>query len=345
MNNPKSLLRPNIRGLKPYSSARDEFYGEASVYLDANENPYNRPYNRYPDPVQRDLKRRISRLKDIGPEYIFTGNGSDEAIDLVMRAFCEPGIDRVITLSPSYGMYEVAAQINQIRCIKVPLSDDFRLDGEAVLNAIDIHTKLVYICSPNNPTGNLLDREEIYRIMKYFRGIVVVDEAYIDFASLPSLTRQIVSFPRLVVLQTLSKAWGAAGIRLGMAFASPEIIDVLNMIKYPYNVSRLTQEYAMDLLSREEEMKKHVRIILRERARMEKALAALPFVVKVYPSDANFLLVRVDNADATYRYLVEQQIIVRNRHTVALCENCLRITVGTPEENSILMQALQEMNL
>jgi histidinol-phosphate aminotransferase len=343
MKNLENLLRPNIRSLVPYSSARDEFHGEASVFLDANENPCNEPYNRYPDPMQRELKNRISKLKDLAPEYIFTGNGSDEAIDLAMRAFCEPGIDNIVTITPSYGMYEVAAQINQVKCIKVPLSPDFQLDAGAVLKATDSHTKVIYLCSPNNPTGNLLNRDEIYRILKYFGGIVVVDEAYIDFASSPSLTRHLVGFPRLIVFQTLSKAWGAAGIRLGMAFAAPGIIAVLNKIKYPYNVSRLTQEYALELLSREEQMKQQLSGILHERTLAEAALRTLPFVRQVYPSDANFILVRVNDANATYNHLVEQKIIVRNRHTVSLCENCLRITIGTPEENHMLMQALSRM--
>jgi histidinol-phosphate aminotransferase len=344
-NFPNDRLRPSIRSLKPYSSARDEFRGEASVFLDANENPYNEPYSRYPDPMQRELKQRISELKDLAPEYIFTGNGSDEAIDLVMRAFCEPGTDNIVTIAPSYGMYEVAAGINGVDCIKVALADEFRLDAGAVLDAADSHTKIIYLCSPNNPTGNLLEREEIYRVLKYFPGPVVVDEAYIDFApaSYPSLTRGLVSFPNLIVLQTLSKAWGAAGIRLGMAFASPAIIAVLNRIKYPYNVSRLTQEYALDVLRQEERMKSQRSEILRERTRVGDALAQLPFVRRVYPSDANFILVRVDDANATYNYLVEQKIIVRNRHTVARCEGCLRITIGTPEENRQLIAALNQM--
>jgi histidinol-phosphate aminotransferase len=337
------LLRPNIRNLKPYSSARDEFHGEASVFLDANENPYNEPYNRYPDPMQRELKNRISILKDLAPEYIFTGNGSDEAIDLVIRAFCEPGIDNIVTITPSYGMYEVAAATNNVKCIKVELTSDFRLDANAVLDAVDSRTKVIYLCSPNNPTGNLLQREDVYRILKYFDGIVVVDEAYIDFASSPSLTRGLVSYPNLIVLQTLSKAWGAAGIRLGMAFASPEIIAVLNKIKYPYNVSRLTQEYAIETLSREESMQQQLSEILNERSLVETALRDFPFVKQVYPSDANFILVRVNDANATYRYLVDRKVIVRNRHTVSLCENCLRITIGSPEENNVLVCALKEM--
>ena len=343
MKHLNDLLRPNIRSLKPYSSARDEFYGEASVFLDANENPYNEPYNRYPDPMQRELKQRISELKDLAPEYIFAGNGSDEAIDLVIRAFCRPGTDRIVTITPSYGMYEVAAHINGVECVKVPLSADFQLDAAALLDAAGSHTKVVYLCSPNNPTGNLLNREEIYRILKYFDGIVVVDEAYIDFASSLSLTRGLTSFPNLIVLQTLSKAWGAAGIRLGMAFASPEIIAVLNRIKYPYNVSRPAQEYALEVLRREDEMKRQLSGILRERALTVEALKRLPFVRHIYPSEANFILVRVEDANDTYIYMVNRKVIVRNRHTVSLCEDCLRITIGTPEENRTLIKVLEEM--
>jgi histidinol-phosphate aminotransferase len=335
------LVRPNILELKPYSSARSEFFGEASVFLDANENPYNAPCNRYPDPLQRALKERISIIKDLAPEYIFTGNGSDEAIDLVIRAFCEPGADNMVTITPSYGMYEVAAAVNNVPCIKVPLrADGFRLDAAAVLDAAGSRTKVIYLCSPNNPTGNLLEREEMYRILKYFPGIVVVDEAYIDFAAALSLTRNLVSFPNLIVLQTLSKAWGAAGIRLGMAFASPEIIAVLNNIKYPYNVSRLTQEYALQVLHRESEMRKQVETIVAERARLAAALQPLPFVERVFPSDANFLMVRVADANATYQHLMCEKVIVRNRHTIALCKNCLRITVGTPEENDMLINVI-----
>jgi histidinol-phosphate aminotransferase len=341
MKNLKELVRPNIWNLKPYSSARNEFQGEASVFLDANENPYNEPYNRYPDPLQRKLKDRISELKDIAREHIFLGNGSDEAIDLVIRAFCEPGIDNMITITPSYGMYEVAADVNNVKCIKVPLSADFRLDAGAVLDAADSNTKLVYLCSPNNPTGNLLEREEIFRILKYFRGLVVTDEAYIDFASSPSLIRGLVSYPNLIVFQTLSKAWGGAGIRLGMAFASPGIIEILNKIKYPYNISQLTQEQALRLLNRQEAMKAELFEILKERTLVETALRELPFVQRIYPSDANFILIKVDDPNATYDYLVKKGIIVRNRNTVTLCEGCLRITIGTPEQNKLLLKTLQ----
>ncbi|MDR1161140.1 MAG: histidinol-phosphate transaminase [Tannerellaceae bacterium] len=343
MKNLKELVRPNIWNLKPYSSARNEFQGEASVFLDANENPYNEPYNRYPDPLQWKLKDRIAELKDIAREHIFIGNGSDEAIDLVIRAFCEPGIDNMVTITPSYGMYEVAAGVNNVKCIKVPLSADFRLDAGAVLDAVDSNTKLVYLCSPNNPTGNLLERKEVFRILKYFEGIVVVDEAYIDFASSPSLIRGLVSYPNLIVFQTLSKAWGGAGIRLGMAFASPGIIEILNKIKYPYNVSLIAQGYALGLLHREEGMKEQLAAILNGRKLIEEVLRTLPFVRRIYPSDANFILVKVNDANDTYNYLLGRKVIVRNRHTMPLCDNCLRITVGAPHENFLLIKALRDM--
>lgn len=343
MKDLNNLVRPNIRKLKPYSSARDEFRGEASVYLDANENPYETSCNRYPDPMQRQLKQRISELKDLAPECIFTGNGSDEAIDLAIRAFCEPGEDNIVTIAPSYGMYEVAAAINNVQCVKVNLEPGFRLNAEAVLEAVNERTKAVYLCSPNNPTGNLLSREEIYRILKYFRGLVAVDEAYIDFAPSPSLTRGLLSFPNLIVFQTLSKAWGAAGVRLGMAFASPGIIGILNKIKYPYNVSRPSQRQALEILSQEARMQAQVREIVGERAVVEAALQELPFVKRVYPSDANFILVEVEDARATYNFLAEKKIVVRNRHSVALCEGCIRITIGRPEENRALIRALNEM--
>jgi histidinol-phosphate aminotransferase len=339
----KDLVRPNIWNLKPYASARNEFRGEASVFLDANENPYNTPYNRYPDPMLRALKMRISELKDIAPEHIFTGNGSDEAIDLVIRAFCEPGVDNMVAISPSYGMYEVAAATNNVQCVKVNLGPGFTLNADAILHAANEHTKAVYLCSPNNPTGNLLSREEIFRILKYFQGIVAVDEAYIDFAPSPSFIRQLLSFPNLIVLQTLSKAWGAAGIRLGMAFASPEIIAILNKIKYPYNVSAPAQQCALEILSHEERMKSQLGEILHERTAVEAALQRLPCVKRVYPSDANFILVKVTDANAAYRYLREKKVIVRNRHSVALCEDCLRISIGRPEENRLLVRALGEM--
>jgi len=342
--NLKNIIRPNVAAMKPYSSARNEFHGEASVFLDANENPWNLPYNRYPDPLQLKLKERIAQLKDIAPEHIFLGNGSDEPIDLIIRAFCEPGVDNIVTISPSYGMYQVAADTNNVKCIKVLLDSNFDLDAEALLQATNEHSKVIYLCSPNNPSGNLLNREEIYKVLKYFPGIVVIDEAYIDFASAPSFLRHLLSHPNLVVLQTLSKAWGAAAIRLGMAFASDEIIRILNKIKYPYNINQLTQEYALKVLANVEEMQKQVDVILQERKRISDILQQPPFSYKVYPSEANFILVEVGYADYLYNALTQEGVVVRNRNSIALCQGCLRITVGTPEENDTLLSKMKRIS-
>ena len=335
-------MRPNIRAMQPYSSARDEFHGSASVFLDANENPYNAPYNRYPDPMQWRLKERISEIKGVPVESIFLGNGSDEPIDLLLRAFCEPGKEKMLTTDPTYGMYQVAAEVNNVACVKVPLRDDFSLDLPALLARIDDATKLIYLCSPNNPTGNSLGHDVIREVLRRFRGIVVVDEAYIDFSAGPSFLREMGEWPNLVVLQTLSKAWGCAAIRLGMAFASPEIIGVLNKIKYPYNVNLLTQEKALELLD-EDRMRTQLAQILQERTRLRRDLSAIPLVRRIYPTDANFLLVDVGDADGVYHKLVEEGIIVRNRNRVTLCRGCLRITVGTPEEDDSLLEALKNM--
>lgn len=335
-------MRPNIRAMQPYSSARDEFHGSASVFLDANENPYNAPYNRYPDPMQWTLKARISEIKGVPVESIFLGNGSDEPIDLLLRAFCEPGKEKMLTTDPTYGMYQVAAEVNNVACVKVPLRDDFSLDLPALLARIDDATKLIYLCSPNNPTGNSLGHDVIREVLRHFRGIVVVDEAYIDFSAGPSFLRELGEWPNLVVLQTLSKAWGCAAIRLGMAFASPEIIGVLNKIKYPYNVNLLTQEKALELLD-EDRMRTQLAQILQERTRLRRDLSAIPLVRRIYPTDANFLLVDVGDADGVYHKLVEEGIIVRNRNRVTLCRGCLRITVGTPEEDDKLLAALRNM--
>lgn len=335
-------MRPNIRAMQPYSSARDEFHGSASVFLDANENPYNAPYNRYPDPMQWTLKARISEIKGVPVESIFLGNGSDEPIDLLLRAFCEPGKEKMLTTDPTYGMYQVAAEVNNVACVKVPLRDDFSLDLPALLAHIDDATKLIYLCSPNNPTGNSLGHDAIREVLRRFRGIVVVDEAYIDFSAGPSFLRELGEWPNLVVLQTLSKAWGCAAIRLGMAFASPEIIGVLNKIKYPYNVNLLTQEKALELLD-EDRMRTQLAQILQERTRLCRDLSAIPLVRRIYPTDANFLLVDVGDADGVYHKLVEEGIIVRNRNRVTLCRGCLRITVGTPEEDDRLLEALKNM--
>lgn len=336
-------VRPNILAMQPYSSARDEFHGTASVFLDANENPYNAPYNRYPDPMQWRLKEKVAEIKGVPKECILLGNGSDEPIDLILRAFCEPGKECMLTVDPTYGMYQVAAEINNVTCRKVKLTSDFQIDMPAFLSQIDDTVKAIYLCSPNNPTGNSLNRKDINQILDTFKGIVVVDEAYIDFSSLPSYTKDLSKYPNLVVFQTLSKAWGAAGIRLGMAFASPEIISVLNKIKYPYNVNQLTQEKALEILNNQETMKSQLTLILSERTRLQQELTAIPCVRKIYPTDANFILVDVGDADAVYQKLVDQGIIVRNRNKVVLCAGCLRITVGTEEENTALLNALKTM--
>ena len=337
------LLRNNIKALKPYSSARDEFSGQADVYLDANENPFNAPYNRYPDPLQWAVKEKIAELKNIAPEKIFLGNGSDEPIDIIFRAFCEPGVDNVVIIDPTYGMYQVAADINNVEIRKVPLNDNYDFKVQDLLNAANLYTKAIFICSPNNPTGNLLDKTEIIKLLTEFDGIVVVDEAYIDFSPENSFLSLLDSCPNLIILQTFSKAWGLAGIRLGMAFAQPEIIRVFNKVKYPYNINILTQQKALELIDSEGEKNEWVKIILDERAKMIKKLFKLPFVQVIYPSDANFILVKMNDARGIYEYLTEQKIIVRDRSKVALCENSLRITIGSAEENKKLRKALKKL--
>jgi len=339
----KELLRKNIQTLKPYSSARDEYTGDAMVFLDANENPFNQPYNRYPDPLQKKLKDKVSALKKIPVENIFLGNGSDEPIDLLIRAFCEPGIDNIVTIDPTYGMYQVAAEISGVELRKVALSENFELDSAKILKACDSKTKLIFLCSPNNPTGNSLNKETMLELAGSFEGIVVVDEAYIDFAPGKTLLDELDLYPNTVVLQTFSKAWGMAGIRLGMAFASSEVIGVLNKIKYPYNLNILTQEKALVLLDKKVSVQKWVKLLIAEREKMAKLLVDFPFVVKVYPSDANFLLVKMHDARGIYEYLVEEGIIVRDRSKVNLCEDSLRITIGSSEENEILLKALKNL--
>ena len=342
MRSLEELVRPNVWRMQPYSSARNEFQGNASVFLDANENPWNEPINRYPDPLQRQVKARLSQLKGVEPRSIFLGNGSDEAIDLVIRAFCEPKADNIVTITPSYGMYEVAAETNDVECRKVALDERFDLDVAALWAAVDAHTKVIYLCSPNNPSGNSLNREAIYQLLRGFEGLVVVDEAYIDFSSQPSFLVELSQYPNLIVLQTFSKAWGAAAIRLGMAFAAPAIIEVLNKIKYPYNINLLVQNKALELMENEAEMRQEVKAILAERMRMAKLLSEAPFGFEVFPSDANFLLVRVGDADRLYKALVDRGIIVRNRNRVLKCQGCLRITIGLPAENDLLLRALSE---
>ena len=335
------LLRDNIRSLQPYSCARDEFKGEASVYLDANENPYNAPFNRYPDPLQWEVKELITKVKNVPTENIFLGNGSDEPIDLLYRAFCEPRIDNVVAIEPTYGMYKVSASINDIEYRKVLLDENFQFTADSLLAATNLYTKLIWLCSPNNPTGNSLDRKEIVKLLTSFEGIVVLDEAYIDFASEESFSEFLSQYPNLVILQTFSKAWGSAAIRLGMAFASTEIIGILNKIKYPYNVNILTQKQALTALKNAGQTKAWVKTLLDERTILVNNLQKLPLIQHIYPTDANFILVKVPDANAVYHYLVDKSIIVRNRNTVSLCMGCLRITVGTPEENQILLEELK----
>ncbi|WP_019987280.1 histidinol-phosphate transaminase [Rudanella lutea] len=342
-----TLLRPHILTLTPYSSARDEYTGKEGVFLDANENALGSatagPYNRYPDPYQALIKEKLAPIKGVRPGQIFLGNGSDEPIDLLIRATCRPGHDSILIMPPTYGMYEVSATINDIRQIRVPLTPDFNLDVEAVLAAIEPDTKIIWICSPNNPSGNQLSADAIRRVLEAAtHSLVVVDEAYIDFADAPSWTTQLDQYPNLVVLQTFSKAWGLAALRLGMCFASEELIAVLNKIKPPYNISAPTQALALEALDHVDDKDAMVREILAERAVLAAALRALPIVQHVYPSDANFLLVRFDNARAVFDYLIDQQVIVRDRSKVKWCDGCLRITVGTPAENAVLMSRLQQ---
>jgi histidinol-phosphate aminotransferase len=340
------LLRPNILALKPYSSARDEYNGaDATVFLDANENPYNAPHNRYPDPLQRDLKALIAPYKGVAADHIFLGNGSDEAIDIVYRTFCRPGVDNVVAIDPTYGMYQVCAEVNDVEYRKVPLTADYQLDADRLLAATDDHTKLVFLCSPNNPTGNSMQRAAIERILAEFPGMVVVDEAYADFSDEPSFLQSLDRYPHLIVLQTFSKAWGCAAIRLGMAFAAPEVISVFNKIKYPYNVNLLTQQEAMKMLHSVYRVEEWVKTLLEERARLIDAFLELPCCQQIFPTDANFFLTRVTDAKAIYDYLVGRGIIVRNRTNVALCHNCLRITVGTRPENDELLRALREFGV
>ena len=340
--NLEQLVRKNIWELAPYSCARDEYSGvDASVFLDANENPYNGPINRYPDPLQKQLKQEIAKVKGVSEDRIFCGNGSDEAIDLVYRIFCNPGVDNAVAIDPSYGMYKVCADVNNIEYRKVQLDNDFQFHAADMLQVADNHTKLMFICSPNNPTGNDMSHAEVEQLLQQFRGIVVVDEAYFDFSEQPSFTQLLDKYPNLIVLQTFSKAWGCAAIRCGLAFASPQIIGLFNKVKYPYNVNLLTQQQALEALRNAQQTKEWVKILKEERTRLMQLFAELSLTDKVFPSDANFFLTRVSDANAIYKYLVGEGIIVRNRNSVTLCGNCLRITVGTPEENNTLIEALK----
>ena len=312
------------------------------MFLDANENPYNAPYNRYPDPLQLELKDAISKVKGVPAENIFLGNGSDEPIDLVYRCFCRPGVDNVVAIEPTYGMYKVCADINDVEYRPVTLDDHFQITAERLLAATDAHTKLIWICSPNNPTGNALVREEVAKVIGQFEGLVIVDEAYSDFSAQKTFRSEVMQHPNLIVLNTMSKAWGCAAIRLGMAFASQEIISIFNKVKYPYNVNLLTQQQALEALKDPFEVDKWVKILLEERSRMVDAFKLLPICEEVYPTDANFFLARMTDAPKIYNYLVDLGIIVRNRHRVQLCQNCLRITIGTKTENGELIAALRQ---
>ncbi len=342
-----SLLRPHIAKLQPYTSARDEYTGKEGVFLDANENPFGsiteEDFNRYPDPYQSALKEEIAKIKQVRPAQIFLGNGSDEAIDLLYRAFCNPGKDNVILLPPTYGMYEVSANINDVEIRKVALTEDFQLQPEKILAAADANSKILFICSPNNPSANKVKREDVLFLLKNFKGLVVVDEAYIDFSDEPSFTTELDNFPNLLVMQTFSKAWGLASLRLGMAFASEEIIRILNKIKPPYNISGLTQETVLKAIQDKAKVEGMIKDILTEREFLKGELEKLSFVQKIHPSHANFLLVKIPHANQVYDDLIAEKVIVRNRAKVLLCEDCLRITVGTRTENEALLKSLRKV--
>lgn len=347
MKDLSELLRANIRDLAPYSCARDEFSlpthsAETPVFLDANENPYNDGFNRYPDPLQTEVKEAIARVKGVKPAHIFLGNGSDEAIDLVYRCFCRPQKDNVVAIEPTYGMYKVCADINDVEYRPVLLDERFQTTARSLLSRCDSRTKVIWICTPNNPTGNDICREEIVKTIESFDGIVVVDEAYGDFSKQPPLRREIERYPNLIVLNTMSKAWGCAAIRLGMAFAQKDIIEVFNKVKYPYNVNVLTQQHALNALADSRTTDEWIRLILEERGRVMDAFRQLPFCERIYPTSANFFLAKVTDATRIYNYLAEKLIIVRNRTNVRLCAGCLRITVGTRSENSALLSALRQ---
>lgn len=339
----KELVRENIWKLKPYSCARDEFKGEAKAYLDANENPFNTLYNRYPDPLQWAVKEKIAELKYVKPSQIMLGVGSDEPIDLIFRVFCEPKTDNVVAINPTYGMYGVCADINNVEYRQVNLEADYSLNADKVLATVDNNTKVIFLCSPNNPTGNLLNTTEVEKILKGFDGIVVIDEAYIDFSDKASWIAKLSKYPQMVILQTFSKAWGLAAARCGMAFASEEIISFFNKVKYPYNINILTQKLILEKLEQVEIKNNWVKEILSQRTLMIEELEQLSIVKHIYPSDANFILVKVDDANLRYKELVEKGIIVRNRNSVTLCENCLRITIGTAQDNKELLNALKSL--
>ena len=338
-----ALIRPNIVALKPYSSARHEFTGHGEIFLDANENPYDTDVNRYPDPLQQELKQVISELKNIPVDQIFLGNGSDEAIDLILRIFCNPGQDEIMVLPPTYGMYQVSADIADVKVKKVRLTEDFQPDLESIRQSMGENTKVLFLCSPNNPSGNLIGIEKVKQILGFFKGIVVIDEAYIDFCPESTTIPMIGLYDRLIVLQTLSKAWGMAAIRLGMAFSSADIISYFNKVKAPYNINILTQRFALDRLNKRQAMREQTSEILNEKHKLMTLLPSIPCVQKVYPSDANFLLIKVTQADRIYEALVVEGIVVRNRSKEPGCENALRITIGKPKENELLIQTLKSL--
>ncbi len=344
--NIKSLVRENILQLKPYSSARHEFEGKASVYLDANENPFGsslqEDFNRYPDPLQWQLKFQLTRVKGVPAENIFVGNGSDEVIDLAYRIFCNPGVDNVVICPPTYGMYEVSGNINDVETRKVPLTADFQLDVEGIMNAVDANSKLLFICSPNNPTGNNMNRDDIEFLLNNFPGIVIIDEAYINYSNQKTFIQELTEYANLIVMQTLSKAWGLAALRLGLCYASLDIIDLFNKVKPPYNINLASQELALQALQHTTQVNDWIKITVEEKEALTKQLTSFAFVEKLYPSDANFLLMKVTDADKLYQYLASNEVVVRNRSKEPLCEGCLRITVGTPEENKTLLNLLKK---
>jgi histidinol-phosphate aminotransferase len=340
------LVRPNIKTLKPYSSAKDEYTGDAKILLDANENSLGSPltkwYNRYPDPYQQKLKEKLAFVKQIAANQIFIGNGSDECIDILFRTFCEPGKDNIIICPPTYPMYEVSANINDIAIQKAPLLSDYQLNVAHIEQLVNPHTKIIWICSPNNPTGNSLDRIDIETILNHFEGIVVVDEAYINFSKQKSFIQSLIDYPNLVVLQTLSKAWGLAGLRLGMCFASPQVIGYMNKVKAPYNINIVTQELALQALEEVGQVNDMIKLLVDMRIALAQVIASMPHVIQVFPSDTNFILVKIPKARQLYEYLLSQGIIVRDRSALELCEDSLRITVGTEQENTLLVDAMYE---
>lgn len=338
----KELVRPNIWNLTPYTCARNEFTGEALAWLDANENSRICQYNRYPDPLQLEVKQQLGAYRGVNPENIFFGVGSDECIDIAYRVFCRPGIDNVVAIEPTYGMYQVCADVNDVEYRRVSLNDDFSLDVDAIINACDEKTKIVWICSPNNPTANAFPLEQIKEICSRFNGITIVDEAYIDFSPVGSMVQFLNDYPRMIVMQTFSKAWASAAIRLGISYASTDIINIYNKVKYPYNISELTQQEALKVLADSSHIEAIVKELIDARNALAEKLSTLPDVKHIYPSDANFLLVKVSDADAIYNYLRDEKVIVRNRTRVHKCGECLRLTIGNDAENALLIEKLTE---